>query len=128
MAYPITIIFTPGEFAILEDRLNLGDCIADALTDFEEGDKPTVTADRDTIEERASRITGPIVTLADELDLAILADAIHGSTIPYKAKDALELGGTEEESRWARAARRHFKAIEQKFTAATGEEAHFPKC
>jgi hypothetical protein len=126
MTYPIKINFTPAEFAIIADRLDLCDCIADALTgDMEYGQERDL--ERDIIMTAAVALTGPTVTLYDDRDLAILENAIDGSTIPYKAKDCLEEGGTEAEQAWARSVRRHFKAIERKFEAATGIEARFPR-
>lgn len=127
MKYPVTINFTPGEWRIIEHRLAAPDAIADALTDAAEGEEPVLPVHRDEIDDAARTMTGPDVTLVDDIDLEVLRDAIEGSTMPAITLDAIELSGDPKEEAWGRSTRRHFKAIERKFGEATGVAVHFPK-
>jgi hypothetical protein len=127
MNYPITINFTPAEWQVIEHRLAVPDAIAEALTDAEEGEEPALPVHRDEVADAALNMSGPVVTLVDDIDLEVLRDAIEGSTMPAITLDAIELSGESTEEAWGRNTRRHFKAIERKFEAATGIEARFPR-
>ena len=126
MKYPVTINFTPAEWQVIEHRLAVPDAIADALTEAEDGEEPTLPVHRDEVADAAKTMSGPVVTLIDDIDLEVLRDAIEGSTVPYATKDAIQYGA-EDEAKQARSTRRHFKSIERKFGEATGVAAHFPK-
>lgn len=126
MKYPVTINFTPAEWRVIEHRLAVPDAIADALTDAEEGEEPVLPVHRDEVADAALNMSGPDVTLVDDIDLEVLRDAIEGSTVPYATKDAIHYGA-ENEVRQAHSTRRNFKSIERKFGEATGVAVHFPK-
>lgn len=125
--YPIKIKFTPAEWRVIEDRLAVADAIADALTDFAEGEEPAVPNSRDEVIDAVHTMLGPEVVLENELDVAVLQDAIDGSTAPYKAREAVDWGNDDEQRSWGRGVLRCLASIERKFEQATGIEARFPR-
>lgn len=126
--YPIKIKFTPAEWRVIEDRLAVADAIADSLTDYPEGEEElAVNASREEIVSAVHGILGPEVALENELELAILRDAIEGSTMPAKALDAIDYSCDPEQEAWGRGVRRACREVEHKFEQATGIEARFPK-
>jgi len=80
--------FTPLEYELIEDRLGLGDCIAECLSDCHPEDDPVVWQSFETIDGRAHDLLESgffkeefdMKTL-DILDREILRDAIEGATI-----------------------------------------------
>lgn len=122
--FPINLKFTADQWALIVDRLEVGECIADAMTDRED-DEPT--PDRETIIEKARMMAlkGAEVTLADELDLEIFVDAIDGSTMPAKLLDQREYGEPNEAEEATRLLKQR-RPIEAKL-AALGIEAIFPR-
>lgn len=118
---PITIKFTPSEWSLIEDRLQVPDAIAECLT---EDDK---TLDHDAVYDAAYAMShmGPEITVNNEIELAVLIDAVEGSTMPAKLKDAV-MYGDDAEAKTARPMLRHISKIEAKLAAAC-INAHFPK-
>jgi hypothetical protein len=87
--------FTPLEYELIEDRLGLGDCIAECLTDIGDNDMPVVWQSFETVDIRANQLheSGFFSREFDmnelyPLDKEILRDAIEGATI-MADKDAL---------------------------------------
>lgn len=118
---PITIKFTPTEWSLIADRLQVPCAIAECLTGDDE------TLDHDAVHDSAYKmaLNGPEITVNTEIDLAVLVDAVEGSTMPYKLKDAVQYG-CESEAKIARSMLRHISKIETKLAAA-GISAKFPK-
>ena len=82
----MTAKFTSNQKNALLDRLSLGDCIAQCLTDCSDGEEPLRPESFEEIEEAVARLESHIdrhSALPDvltDLDKAILIDAVEGST------------------------------------------------
>lgn len=90
--------FTPTERELLMHRLDVGDCLADALTDKAEGD-PAAPWTWEEVDARAGwlgefvrRTGGVTVDALTDLDRAILKDAVEGNTALCDLEVATDLG------------------------------------
>ncbi len=111
-----SVTLTKGEHAAVLDRLNLPDCIANALTDVSDGDQPPVPESVEEVEARVQhlhrlldRADRTLPTILSTLDRAILAESIEGSTWAAIVADEPAL---------FRARRRVLQSAADKFVAA----------
>ena len=123
MQYPKTIKFTTAEWRLIEDRLAVPCAIADSLTDDE--DVPDLDKDDIIDRARAMYFQESDVTLRDDLDRAVLEDAVAGSTMPAKLQDQIERGSPagHREARWLK---RQISKVEKRL-AEIGIHVQFPK-
>lgn len=123
--FPIRISFTPGEWYVISDRLEIGECIAEALTDGMEPGAAEVYSNE--YEAAAERLLhgGPVCEVRNNYELLALQDAIEGSTMPYKAFDMIQYGNDSEKAA-GKSYRRHFANVEKKLAEAGYPETRFP--
>jgi hypothetical protein len=90
------IKFTPLEWEILQHRLDVPCAIADALFETYDEKTDSIIDDPrwtwDNVHDRAETLTQENIDLDNELDMAILYDAIDGSTYFCNMKEALDFG------------------------------------
>lgn len=124
MKYPFKIKFNEPEWQIICDRLEMPDCIAQALTDDMEDGEELYREVYTTAEAMWS--AGPEVVITNETELSVLTDCVDGSTMPPKINDQIEEGYPEERNA-ARKLKRYFKTIEAKFDKAGIKGVKFTK-
>ncbi len=118
------IAFTQSEIDILDHRLQVPDAIADAL----ESDFPHTGDVQDLVRQLCHyvKIDRAIEAVAlPELEKAILADALEGSTFFASSEDALALGEISRGQllNWHNAA----NSLEQKISNLLGRNIHIPR-
>ena len=123
--FPISIKFTPGEWVVISDRLEIGECIAEALTDDMEAEAAEVYSAEYQAAARRLLYAGPDCEIANNYELLVLQDAIEGSTMPYKAFDMIQYGNDSEKAA-GKSYRRHFANVEKKLADAGYPETRFP--
>lgn len=124
--FPICLSFTPKDCEVLLDRLSIPDCIAECFLDTHPDDPPCEYT-WEEVEDAASKLEDMIddlgcVILESDVECDVLIDAVEGSTMPSKMKDAFDEGAITagQYNKYKRV----FRAIERKMAAA-GLEAKF---